>query len=499
MICVILGRGRHSALLEEWRLAAKQGAELIEIRADILRREVEVKRLLDGRPTPAVFTIRRGRDGGVWRHDEEKRLRLIREAIVHGVEYVDIEEDIAGSIPRFGKTKRIVSYHNFKETPRDLPEIIERLRKLDADVVKIATIANSLDDSITMLQVAKEASRKVPLIAMTMGELGFFTRILGTRHGAPFIYAGFNPERIFAPGIPLFRDLRRDYHYDEIRADSELYAVIGDPIGHSLSPAVHNNVFRALGLNKAYVPLKIPAADLPTFFERFDFLKLRGLSVTIPHKETIIPLLHEVDDTVKLTGSCNTVIIREDGRRIGYNTDYPAAVEAMEEALGGRSEGGVSPLQGKQAIVLGAGGVARSVAFGLDRHGAGVSICNRNEERASKLAAEIGCKAIPWVTRASLACDAIVNCTPIGMHPDVDESPAPPAAFRPGMLAFDTVYHPENTMFLKTARSHDCKIATGVDMFVIQAAMQAKLFTGTEPPRELIREVVKRKFSPVQD
>src|SRR3954447_7384352 len=144
MLCVIIGRGRHSSLAEEWKAAAEAGAELVEIRADCLRREPELKRILKERPTPLVFTLRRGADGGLWRGNEEKRQQLLREAIALGVDYIDLEMDVATKIRRFGKTKRIVSYHNFKGTPQDISDTAEQCDEMDADVVKIATLAGTV-------------------------------------------------------------------------------------------------------------------------------------------------------------------------------------------------------------------------------------------------------------------------------------------------------------------------------------------------------------------
>lgn len=497
MICVTLGRGRHASLAEEWREAAAAGAELVELRVDCLRREPDMKRLLAHRPTPLVFTVRRGADGGLWRGHEEKRQQLLREAIVMGVDYVDIEMDIASKIRRFGKTKRIVSYHNFQETPDELAGILDEIGDLDPDVAKVATNATTVADAVRVLKLGARA--KGPTTAIAMGELGFFTRVLGRKYGAPLTYAGFHPERTFAPGMPRFPALQRDYAYDKIDAETEVYAVIGDPIGQSLSPPIHNAAFRHLGMNKVMVPLLIPAGDLEASLKPLGFLKINGMSVTIPHKEKIIPLLTDVDEAVEQTGSCNTVVFR-DGKRSGSNSDYQAAIDALEVALGGRGPGGSSPLVDKQALVLGAGGAARSIAFGLARSGASVTIANRHDDRATALAEAVGCRTASWAMRASTIAEIIVNCTPVGMHPEVDDSPLPPAAFNKNdMIVFDTVYHPESTMMLKLASERGCKVVTGVEMFVRQAARQFQLYTGREAPLEVMREVLKRKLGPFRE
>lgn len=494
MICVTIGRGRHKSMLAEWKAAAEAGAELVELRVDCMRSEIDLKRLLSNRYTPVVITVRRGKDGGLWRGDEEKRQRILREAIVMGIDYVDLEEDIADKIPRFGKTRRIVSYHNFAKTPTNLGEMAEKMAAKDADIVKIACLAGSIGDASSVLETAARSEK--PTIGLAMGPLGFFTRILAVKYGAPFTYAGFNPDRIFAPGQPNFFDLKRDYALDLVDRDSKIYAVIGDPIEQSLSPAIHNAAFRHHGLNCVYVPLRIPQGQLKDSLSTLAWLDIQGLSVTIPHKEAIVHLLNKAENAVDLSGACNTVVMK-DGQMIGHNTDYRAAIGSLEAAIGdGTGPSGVSPLMDKQALILGAGGAARSIAFGLNRRGAGVTLCNRNDDRAVKLAEEVGCRSTPWAMRAGTLCDILINCTPVGMHPNVNDSPVPAAAFKPGMVAFDTVYHPERTLFLKMAEDRSCVTITGVDMFVRQAGLQFYLFTGKEPPMELMRQVVRRKLSP---
>ena len=497
MICVTLGRGRHASLLAEWKAAAEAGAQLVELRLDCLRREPDLKRLLAERPTPLIVTIRRGADGGLWRGDEEKRQRLLREAIVTGVDYVDLEADIAAKIPRFGKTKRIISYHNFKKAPAELDQIAAVMAGLNADVVKFAVMVNSVSEASRVLEIA--AKSDVPTVGLAMGSHGFFTRILGAKFGAPWTYSGFNPDRLFAPGMPRLRELREDYRYDEIDAETELYGVIGDPIGHSLSPAAHNTAFRQVGANKVMVPIQIPVGGLKDALDSLAWLKFKGFSVTIPHKRDIIGLLGRSDRAVEWVDACNTVVCGDEVWT-GYNTDYRGAMESLEDALGGAAaEGGTSPLLDKQVLIIGAGGVARPIAFGLVRRGAGVTICARDDEKSAKLAADAGCRNVSWSMRASTVSDIIINCTPVGMHPNLDESPVPAAAFKQGMTAFDTVYHPENTLFVKLALQHDCNVVTGVDMFVRQAALQFEIYTGLPAPMELMRQVVKRKLSATGD
>jgi 3-dehydroquinate dehydratase/shikimate dehydrogenase len=498
MICVTIGRGRHSSLADEWKRAADSGVELVELRIDCLRREPDLKRILKERPTPLIFTIRRGVDGGLWRGDEEKRQKILREAVALGVDYVDLEMDIATKVRRYGKSKRIVSYHNTKTTPVDLQDIAEKCEEFDPDVVKIATTASTLGEAARVLHIGTTA--KAPTVPIAMGEIGVFTRILGRKFGAPFTYAGFNPERVFAPGMLPHAVMKHDFAYRHIGAGTEIYGVVGDPIEQSLSPVVHNAAFRELGLNKVMVPFMVPSGELPAFFKELSWLDIKGCSVTIPHKEAIVPLLQQKEGAVERTGTCNTVIFKEDGQRIGYNTDYRAAMDSLESAMGGReNEEEPSPLFDKQVMLLGAGGVARAIAFGLVRRGAHVTIANRHDDRATRLAEEVGCRTVNWSMRATNLVDVIINATPVGMHPNVDDTPLPPAAFsRPGIVVFDTIYHPENTMMLKLARERNCQAVTGVEMFLRQAALQFKLYTDQDAPIVLMRDALKLKLTPLR-
>jgi 3-dehydroquinate dehydratase/shikimate dehydrogenase len=242
----------------------------------------------------------------------------------------------------------------------------------------------------------------------------------------------------------------------------------------------------------------VPAGQVKDSFATLAPLNLRGVSVTIPHKEGVFPILSGSDKSVEVTGACNTMVRDDQDRWIGHNTDARAAAESIEAALRAASPDTATPLLDKQVLILGAGGAARAIAFALARRSAIVTIVNRTPERAQELAEDVGCRTTPWEMRANTPYDILVNATSVGMHPHVDDSPMPSGGFRPGSLVFDTVYHPENTLFIKQAQEHECQTITGVDMFVRQAALQFEMYSGGKrPPADLMRRCVKKKFSPV--
>ncbi|MFM9011699.1 MAG: shikimate dehydrogenase [Planctomycetota bacterium] len=491
MICVSIGRGRHRHMIAEHKHLVDNGVRLVELRLDYVQGDVNVRRLLKDRPSPVIVTCRRKSDGGRWEHSEEARLTLLRTAIVEGADYVDLEDDVAAAVPRFGATKRIVSHHDFQKTPADLTLLHKRLASMSADVVKIATMANHPIDNLRMLQMVHAS--KLPTIGICMGDIGVPTRILGGRAGAPFTFATFNEDRVLAPGQIGWRQMREMYRYDTITQATRIYGVVADPVAHSLSPVVHNAALAAAGIDAVYVPFRVPAEQIDEFLSGAARWPLAGLSVTIPHKEAVLRQVAHADDLVKAIGAANTLSFRSVGIAAA-NTDAVAAFESLAAALHveDRPPDGEEGLGLKSALVLGAGGAARAVGFGLKRRGVEVTVTSRTADRARKIAAEIGCKSVDWAARHRMPYDCIVNATPVGMHPNVDESPYDKEHLRPYMVVFDTVYNPESTLLIKEARSVGCRTVTGVEMFVRQAAIQFRIWHGAEPAHEVMREALKR-------
>ncbi len=481
-------------VVAEHKHLAENGAELVELRVDWLSRMPDVGRLLQNRPTPCVLTCRRKQDRGRWRGNEEQRMTILREGIVSGVEYVDLEEDIASKIPRYGKTKRIVSHHNFDETPQDLEEIHARMAKLDADIVKIVTMANSTEDMVRMLKLVSTA--KVPTVGFCMGELGQPSRVLCGKYGSPFSYATFSKDREMAPGQLSFSEMKSIYRYDQINADTQVFGVLGDPVAHSLSPVIHNAAFAATDLNCVYLPIRIFKRRLKESLKSLDWLGIQGYSVTIPHKEGVLEKADEVDEAVKSIGAANT-LLNVEGKWLVANTDYEAALASLLKGLEDRGDQHPS-LGGKKVMLLGAGGAARAIGSAMVANGALLTIANRTVDRAKTLAAELGCQFCQWDHRAAGYADILINCTSVGMHPKVDDTPFKDSWFREGMVVFDTVYTPENTLLLKQARERGCHTVSGLEMFVRQAAAQFERFTGQTPPLEGMSKALRQAISPVK-
>jgi len=260
---------------------------------------------------------------------------------------------------------------------------------------------------------------------------------------------------------------------------TELYGVIGYPVRHSLSPAMHNAAFESAGLNAVY--LAFETRDIKGTIVGMKALNLRGLSVTIPHKTDIIPFLDKVEDLALKIGAVNTVV-NQDGRLIGYNTDAQGALKALEAK---------TPVTGQDCLVVGAGGAARAIGFILKERGAKVTIVNRSLERGEALAKVLKCSFFPLDQLAEHQAQILVQTTPVGMYPNVDQSPVPERAFKKGMVVMDIIYNPLETKLLQTAKATGCTIIDGAGMFVYQGAEQFRLWTGLKPPIKIMTRVVK--------
>jgi shikimate dehydrogenase len=267
-----------------------------------------------------------------------------------------------------------------------------------------------------------------------------------------------------------------------IDSNTQLYGVVGNPLTHTLSPALHNAAFAASGLNAVY--LAFETRDIAGALKGVRAMGLKGLSVTLPYKGAVIPLLDEVEEPAREIGAVNT-IVNQNGRLIGCNTDAAGALQALEQRL--------DPA-GRTALILGAGGAARAIGFMLKKAGVHLTIVNRSRERGEALAKALDCTFRSWPKGDSIPAELIIQTTPVGMHPFEEQSPLPPEFFEKGMTVMDIIYNPLETRLLRTARERGCATISGLEMFLAQGAEQFRRWTGLEPPLRVMREAVRARL-----
>ena len=263
-----------------------------------------------------------------------------------------------------------------------------------------------------------------------------------------------------------------------VDAATRLFCIFGNPVGHSLSPTMHNRAFAELGINAVYTAFCVQ--DIGAAVKAIRALDIGGASVTIPHKVSVMEHLDEIDGAAQSMGAVNT-IINKDGKLIGRNSDCLGAVGAIKEKI---------DLKEKSLILLGAGGAARAMAYGAKQEGAAVVIANRTAEKGESLAKDLGVDFIPLDEIQSRPCDILVNSTPVGMVPNTDASPVEANFFKPAMAVMDMVYRPLETRLLKEAKAKGCITVDGVSMFVHQGVAQFEWWTQKPAPVEIMRQTV---------
>jgi 3-dehydroquinate dehydratase/shikimate dehydrogenase len=371
----------------------------------------------------------------------------------------------------------ILSFHDFRATKK-LDETLGKMLACPADFYKIVSTATTLSDNVTMIKFLGREGDRHSLVGMCMGEQGIISRVLGLRAGSVFTFAAASSSEATAPGQVTAQELRSVYRIEQVDAATRVYGVVGDPIAHSLSPAIMNAAFRRENVNAVFLALH--AKTLKDLLTCVREIPIYGISVTMPYKEAILPHLDNTDSHTAKIGACNTVVRAQDGKLYGFNTDAAGVVRPLERRL--------PTLEGARILVLGAGGAARAAVFGLKERGAEVYILNRSAAPARKLAHRARARIMKRADLKKMAFDVIVNATPVGMG-NTRESPLEEKEIN-ARYVFDMVYDPAETRLMKLARERGAQTIPGVEMFVHQAARQFEIWSGKPAPWDEMLRVV---------
>jgi len=468
-LCVTV-TGATTEEIRRARDAAETDADLVEVRLDFVSRP-DPAAALEGRRKPVIVTCRPAREGGRFTGPESERLGILRDAFARGAEYVDVEWD-ADSVDLIRARRGrgvIVSRHLFAKASSDPADLMRDLRTTGAEVVKLAVTVDSISDLTRLARAATDE----PSIVIGMGDAGIATRVLAARFHSRWTYAGDE----VAPGqVPAAR-LLQEFRFRRVRADSAVYGVLGRPVSRSLSPAMHNAGFAALGLHAAYVPFD--TGDLHGLRDAASSLNIRGFSVTIPFKQRVMTALDDLAPTAAAAGAVNTIAIR-DGRWIGLNTDADGFLEPLHQR-------GVR-LRGARAVILGAGGAARAAAAALSGQGARVAMSARRTDAGDEAAEALGVESCAWPPPAG-SWDLLINATPVGSRgtPGV-----PIESALDGGIVYDLVYDPDPTELILRAEASGCQVIGGLDMLIAQAERQFEIWTGQRPPHGLFAAAARR-------
>ncbi|HKV78598.1 MAG TPA: shikimate dehydrogenase [Candidatus Sulfotelmatobacter sp.] len=474
--------------LAEKAEALARDNSFLEFRLDYLSKPglaiPKIKRFFESHHgTIAIATCRRVASGGRFRGSIASQLDILSKAAAMGCQLVDVEVQTAVKCKpeQLQKLRTraglILSHHDFRAT-RKLDETLEKMLAFPADFYKLVGTATALADNVTMIKFLSRKGDLHSLIGMCMGEQGTISRVLGVRAGSVFTFASASAGQETAAGQITAQELRSVYRIDQVDVATRVYGVVGDPIAHSLSPAIMNAAFRRENVNAIYLPLHAKALkDLLTCVKE---IPIHGLSVTMPYKEAILPHLDNTDSHTTKIGACNTVVRAQDGKLYGFNTDTAGIVRPLERRL--------NTLEGARILVIGAGGAARAAVFGLKERGCEVYILNRSLAAAKKLAHQARARIMKRPDLKKLAFDVIINATPVGMG-NTRETPLQDKEIN-ARYVFDMVYDPAETRLLKLAKERGAQVIPGIEMFVHQAARQFEIWTGKPAPFDEMLRVV---------
>ena len=482
-VCAVVAASNATEMSRQVRIALRS-ARTIELRLDWLKSDDERSRFLTWlkkrQPASITFlaTCRRKEGGGKFPGDIARQFHWLSQAREAGCKWCDIEMETFRELPEgflraYPVPPRILlSIHDFDRMP-SLPSKIVVAQHGQVDAVKIAALSKTIADSVRLLRVAR---RSRSFVAVPMGDAGLPARILALREGSALAYAPM--VEATAPGQVSLDEMLHLYRAHSLNLATRVYGVIGDPIAHSLSPWLHNTGFAARHMNAVYLPFLV--RQLRDFLKAIPEFGIRGFSVTIPHKQTILNYLEECDPLAERIGAVNTVVVRRDGSLHGYNTDHLGVLRALQKKL---------RIQASRVLIFGAGGSARAAAFSLAGAGAQVCICARREIAAKELARAVGGEFIPRRVLRKESFDAILNATPIGMHPHEGISPLSGGELQ-CRIVMDLIYRPERTKLLKIAEQKGIATVSGVNMFLAQGFAQWELWTGKRAPEAAMRRAV---------
>ena len=491
-LCVAL-QGSTPAELWERAEAAARDTKFLEFRLDSISKPATAldglkKFLAQHHDITAIGTCRRKPNGGDFSGSLQAELDLLIGAAEAGCQIVDLEVESAEEAKpaqlakfrtalRAAGTALLVSFHDFTRT-KSLPQAAARIKAFAPEFVKVVSTARTLADNLEVLRLIEDLSVHTQVVGIAMGEEGIVSRVLGPREGGVFTFAAPDEGEGTAPGQTSLRTLRELYRVEQLDQATRVFGVAGNPIGHSLSPLMHNTAFRKEGVNAVMLPLKAKSLeDLLTLVRE---LPLAGVAVTMPLKQEVLPHLANMDPLTALIGACNTLRTGADGKLYGFNTDVAGVVRPLERRL---------KLKGARIAVLGAGGAARAAIFGLVAEGAEVFIVNRTHETAQALARKAKAKALKHEQLKKQHFDVLLNTTPCGMKGVAQQLPIAEDELN-AALVFDMVYNPRETPLLKLAASKGIATIGGLEMFVQQGARQFEIWTGKPAPEAEMQRTV---------
>lgn len=475
MICISISQESRRLALVDMHNAGPQ-CDLLEVRLDRFDNTANIGELLAHKPKPVIMTCRRAEDGGDWQSREEERLALLRQCVVSGADYVEIELDVADQVRPLPPAKRVISYTNFVETPEKLPEIYAEALTKSPDVIKLVLPVHSPEEVWPVVQTLGHAT--VPTVVVGLGEPGIMLALMARKMGAPWTYAALERGMEAHHGQPTVADLENVYSYRSIEKGTPLVGVTGFGEASRLNVALLNAAFSRLGKPTRCLPLAV--GDLQVFRKVLKALKLGSVVIDREHESAIRKVIPDIKPSAKLAEAVDFLNYEEDAWQ-GHNLYCRAVLSVLDAALRAKSQGSAG-MHGRMIMLVGVKPLTHVLAIGVQQAGGIPILADRNEYAGQQLAQALGCRfVLPEAVYTTLH-EVLVRC---------DETELHPGYLRQGMTVMDLSATLRPSALLREAEGRGCQAVSPGRVFAEVVARQARAMTGEEVAREPLLEAMR--------
>lgn len=479
MICISVTPESRNLAKVDIHNAAKQ-CDLVEVCLDRLHKEPDVKDLISGCNKQVLISCRPPIEGGHFDGTEDERLGLLRQAILAGPAYVELDPRSAMKIPRFGNTQRVVSFASLTNPLTDVEDAFEQAARCKADVVKFTWPTETLE-SVWPLLVSVSQKRMLPVVGLGLGRSGLTFSLLGRKYGSPWIYAALERGMEAFPGQPTVGELDDVYRWRQVDSKTRFIGMMGQGDLELAVSRILNAAFDLSAMNTRCLPLKFNSAD--QIHKMLDVLKVPAVIATPDAARKAMSLASKADDIASASNLSDVVIKSGDGWQ-AHNLIWKSALRELESKLG-KSGTDDRPLEKRNVLILGAGGLAISIAHGVQRRNGLVSICSGDEVEAQRTARSCNARHVPVANLYDTLADVVV-LTENHLDFGTKKTALNPALLRPHMTVMDLSELPGESSFAQEAHERGCKVVDSAEIFTDYVALLFKSLTGQDLPPDAI-------------
>jgi len=479
MICIsVTPESRNFAKVDILNAAAQ--SDMVELCLDRLIKTPDIGDLISGFETPILVSCRTPEEGGQFKGTESERIQLLKQAIIAEPAYIELDLEIAKQIPRFGKTKRVISYTSLKKPLSQVDDIFDEMADAKADVIKFTWPTPSLQTAWPLLAAISQ-KREIPVVGLGLGAAGITFSLLGMKYGSPWVYAALEKGMEAFEGQPTVAELDEVYHYKKISAQTRFIGVAGLGVAERRTIEVFNKASEQLGLDYTCLPLVIN--DFKQVHKMLGILKIRSLVVSPRMGEFILPLAEHLEESSQQTGYGDLQLNQPDGWH-AYDTVRRSAIKSLETTLEQKSSGANQAFQRKNILVLGQSGLTKAIVFSLTQQGAVVSVTSQNDKAAQGIARTFDVRYVPFANLYDTLTDVVVQTDP-DLKLGHGKENLNPAYLRESMTVMDISQLPEETELMREAEGRGCAVVCVDEVYRRQLSQIFKAITGVEIPETI--------------